>query len=150
MKESKMKKILALFVCLFVISAVACADDDRPIRFNQLPASAQEYVQKYFPQEKVALCKMESDLFNKKYEVIFTSSIKLEFYKNGDWKEIDCKYSAVPESVIPAAILRYVKANYPEYKIVKIEKDSRDYEAKLTNGIELKFDKKFNLINIDN
>lgn len=76
-----MKKILALLVCLLTISTGVRADDDRPVRFDQLPAKAQAYVKKYFPQEKVALAKMEKDFFDKKYEVIFASSSKVEFFK---------------------------------------------------------------------
>ena len=145
-----MKKILALVVCLLTISTGVCADDDRPVRFDQLPAKAQAYVKKYFPQEKVALAKMEKDFFDKKYEVIFANSSKVEFFKDGTWKEVDCKYSTVPEAVIPEAILRYVKATYPDHKVVKIEKEDRGYEAKLANGMKLEFDNKFNLIDIDN
>ena len=137
-----MKKILALLVCLLTISTGVCADDDRPVRFDQLPAKAQAYVKKYFPQEK--------DFFDKKYEVIFANSSKVEFFKDGTWKEVDCKYSTVPEAVIPEAILRYVKATYPDHKVVKIEKEDRGYEAKLANGMKLEFDNKFNLIDIDN
>ena len=144
-----MKKILALLVCLLTSTGVR-ADDDRPVRFDQLPAKAQAYVKKYFPQEKVALAKMEKDFFDKKYEVIFANSSKVEFFKDGTWKEVDCKYSTVPEAVIPEAILRYVKATYPDHKVVKIEKEDRGYEAKLANGMKLEFDNKFNLIDIDN
>ena len=134
---NEMKKILALLVCLLTISTGVRADDDRPVRFDQLPAKAQAYVKKYFPQEKVALAKMEKDFFDKKYEVIFANSSKVEFFKDGTWKEVDCKYSTVPEAVIPEAILRYVKATYPDHKVVKIEKEDRGYEAKLANGMKL-------------
>ena len=41
-----MKKILALLVCLLTISTGVRADDDRPVRFDQLPAKAQAYVKK--------------------------------------------------------------------------------------------------------
>ena len=47
-----MKKILALLVCLLTISTGVRADDDRPVRFDQLPAKAQAYVKKYFTQER--------------------------------------------------------------------------------------------------
>ena len=145
-----MKNILALLVFLLTVSMAVRADDDRPVRFDHFPAKSHSYVKKYFPQEKVALAKMEKDFFDKKYEVIFASSSKVEFFKDGTWKEVDCKYSAVPEAVIPEAILRYVKTNYPGHKVVKIEKEDRGYEAKLANGMKLEFDKKFNLVDIDN
>ena len=51
--------------------------------------------------------------------------------------------------VIPATIQKYVTTNYPDAKILKIERDKKDYEVKLSNRTELKFDLKFNLIDID-
>ena len=47
-----MKKILALLVCLLIVSISVRADDDRPVRVDQLPVKAQAYVKKYFPQER--------------------------------------------------------------------------------------------------
>ena len=92
---------------------------------------------------------MESDFFYKSYEVIFTNGDKVEFDNKGNWEEVNCKYSYVPTAIIPAAIQKYVTTNYPDAKILKIERDKKDYEVKLSNRTELKFDLKFNLIDID-
>ena len=96
-----------------------------------------------------AFAKLERDFLETTYEVVFTNSTKLEFQKDGNWKEVDCKYSTVPTGIVPAQIAQYVTQNYPDTKIVKIDRDKRDYEVKLTNGLELTFDLKFNLIDID-
>mgnify|MGYP000229284848 CR=1 FL=1 len=88
-----MKKILALLVCLLTISTGVRADDDRPVRFDQLPAKAQAYVKKYFPQEKVALAKMEKDFFDKKYEVIFANSSKVENLERSGLQVFHCSRS---------------------------------------------------------
>lgn len=145
-----MKKLMTLLICMLTMSMTVRADDDRPVRFDQLPEKAQTCVKKYFAGEKVALAKMEKDFFDKKYEVIFADGSKVEFYKDGVWKEVDCKYSVVPGALIPDGILRYVKATYPGEKVVKIEKEDRGrYEVKLASGLKLEFDKKFNLIDID-
>ncbi|MSL47245.1 hypothetical protein GKE57_29435, partial [Escherichia coli] len=42
-----------------------------------------------------------------------------------------------------------IKKNYSSNKVVKIEKEIRDYEIKLDNGLEMTFDLKGNLIDID-
>ena len=47
---------------------------------------------------------METDWFDKSYDVIFTNGDKLEFDKKGVWTEVNCKYSAVPVAVVPDAI----------------------------------------------
>ena len=74
---------------------------------------------------------------------------KAEFYKDGEWKEVDCRYSSVPAAVVPAQIAQYVSGHYPDASIVQIDRDKHDYEVKLSNGLELTFDLKFNLIDID-
>lgn len=145
-----MKKLILLFACLFTLHTAVKADNDKPIQINQLPQAAQQFIKLHFASSQVALSKMESDLFYKTYDVIFTNGDKLEFDKKGEWTEVNCKYSAVPLKVIPTAILKYVTAHYPKTKVMVLERDSKDYEVKLSTGLELKFDRKFNLIDIDN
>lgn len=145
-----MKKLIFLLVCLFTLSTVAKADDDKPIQITQMPQTAQELIKQHFADSKVALAKVESDFLNKSYEVIFTNGNKLEFDKKGNWKELDCKYTFVPVAIIPSMIQQYLSANYPDLKVMKIERDKDDYEVKLTNRTELTFDLDFNLIDIDN
>lgn len=146
-----MKKIIVLFLSLLIVQASVYADNDKSITFAQLPSSAQQFINSYFPKVSIALIKMENDIFDKSYEVIFTNGDKVDFDRKGVWKELDCKYSEVPSDVIPAQIRSYVQKNYPNLKIVSIEKeDRRNYEVKLSNGLDLTFDSKYNLIDIDN
>ena len=140
-----MKKLVFLLVCLFTLQTVARADDDKPIQVTQMPQPAQQFIKQHFADSKVALAKMESDFFYKSYEVIFTNGNKVEFGKNGNWEEVNCKYTSVP-----TAIQKYVTTNYPDTRVLKIERDKKEYEVQLSNRVELKFDLKFNLIDIDN
>ncbi len=149
MKTMKKWTLLTAVLLLLNISAVR-ADDDRPIQAAELPRQAQEFIQKYFPQSEISYAKMERDFFDTTYEVVFTNSSKAEFRKNGDWKEVDCKYAALPEGLVPPQIAAFAADRYPGTKIVRIERDKYEYEVKLSNGIELTFDRKFNLIDIDN
>ena len=145
-----MKKLLILAAAVFALgTSTVSADNDRPISVSELPEKAQQFIRQHFPNAKVSFAKMERDLFDTTYEVIFTSSSKVEFLKNGDWKEVDCKYSTVPAAIIPQQIAQYVSQYYPDTSVVQIDRDKRDYEVKLTNGLELTFDLKFNLIDID-
>ena len=98
----------------------------------------------------IAMAKVESDFLQKSYDVIFTDGNKVEFDKKGNWTEVNCKFSVVPQGIIPSPIQKYTATNYPDAKVLKIERDKTDYEVKLSNGWELKFDSKFNLIDIDN
>ncbi|GAE84368.1 PepSY-like domain-containing protein [Bacteroides reticulotermitis] len=144
-----MKKLMLVLVSLFTLQTVAMADNDKPIQVGQMPQQAQIFIKKHFANNKVALAKMENDFFNKSYEVIFTDGNKVEFDKKGNWTEIDCKHGVVPTAAIPENIQKYVTTHYPDVKILKLERDKKEYEVKLSNRLELKFDSKFNLIHID-
>ena len=144
-----MKKLILLFVCVFSIQ-VALADNDKPINFTQLPQAAQKFVKQHFPKAKIAFVKMETELFDKSYDVVFNNGDKLEFDKKGEWTEVNCKSTVVPAKVIPALIKKYVETNYPEAKVLSIERDRYDYEVKLSNFWEIKFDMNFNVIDMDN
>ena len=145
-----MKKLMITFSILVPFGInTACADNDKPIAVTQLPQAAQQFIKTHFPKEKVAFAKLERDFLETTYEVLFTNSTKVEFYKDGEWKEVDCKYSTVPAKIVPAQIAQYVAQNYPDAQVVQIDRDRRDYEVKLTNGWELTFDLNFNLIDID-
>lgn len=148
-----MKKIfissLVALLCIFALSMNVMADNDKPITVNQLPAAAKTVVNTYFKGKKVALAKQESGLIEKSYDVVFTNGDKVEFDRKGNWKEIECKGSSVPAKLVPAAIKKYVNTNYAGNRIIKIEKDRTEYDVELSNGIEITFNKNFQVIDID-
>ncbi len=143
-----MKKLFLLLVSVFTLQ-FASADNDKPITFEQLPAAAQQFVKTYFASEKVAFVKEDSELFDTSYEVMFASGSKVEFNKKGEWTDIKCKNSQVPAAVVPQAIRKFVTDRYPDAKIITLEKDRYSYEVKLSNRWEIKFDTKFNVIDMD-
>lgn len=152
-KKKIMKRIIqsavVALVCLVAFSVSALADNDKPINVNQLPATAQQIIKKHFSAKKVALAKVESGLFEKSYDVVFNNGEKVEFDRNGNWTEINCNMSSVPAGLVPAKITSYVKSTYPGTKILQIEKDDNRYEVKLSNRLEVTFNKNFQVVDID-
>ena len=144
-----MKKIMSVLAVLFLALNVACANEDRPIQVEQLPAAAQKFIKTHFPDSKISYAKIDDELVYKEYEVMFADGVKIEFNGDGEWKDVDCKFGAVPAAIIPKKIASYVAKNYPDAKIIKIDRDRRDYEVSLSNRLELTFDMKFNLVEID-
>lgn len=145
-----MRRLTFILACLLTLCAtIACADNEKPIAVSQLPANAQQFITQHFAGRKVALAKVENEIVSKSYEVMFADGSHVDFDGKGNWTEVDCRQTGVPAAVIPAQIMDYVKANYPDVTVMKIERDRREYEVKLSNRIELKFDKKFKLIDID-
>lgn len=145
-----MKKLTFILVCLFTLCAITLrADNEKLIQVNQLPAAAQQFIKQHFADRKIVLAKMETELMSKSYKVIFADGDHIDFDGKGNWEEVDCKSSSVPIAVVPVRIMDYVRANYPDETVKKIEKDRREYEVKLSNRVELSFDLKYNLTDID-
>lgn len=147
-----MKRILETMLfalaLLFASPASANTDGGKAISPGKLPQAALQTINTNLPGRKIAIAKVESELFSKSYTVIFTNGEKIEFDGRGRWTEVKCKRSAVPASLVPAQIAQYIRANYPDCRILEIERDD-EYEVKLSNHVEVTFNKKFEVIDID-
>ena len=144
-----MKRLTILSVCLFILSGTVMADDGKPVLVDQLPVKAQQFIKQHFPEKEISFARVEKEFIGKKYDVFFVNGEKLEFDKNGLWKEVDCKLSAVPDAVIPQPIREYQSKQYPDAKTLKIERESKGYEVKLNNRLEIRFDAVFQVVDID-
>ena len=144
-----MKRIFAIIAGALAFTGIMNADNDRVITFDQLPEKAKTFITTNFADQKVSYAKEETDFFEVTYEVVFSQGTKIEFDSKGEWKEIDCKYTMLDEKFVPDQIKAYVAKQWPDVKFVRIEKGRYGYEVDLTNGLELTFDKNFNLIEID-
>lgn len=146
-----MKKMIlsVVLVALSLATVSAAAATDRSVTINQLPQKAQQFVKQHFATSTLSYANQDTDLFDGEYEVVFTDGAKLEFLKNGEWKNIECKKSEVPAAIVPQRLKDYVATNHANTKIVKIERESKQYEIKLSSGLELKFSSKGDFIHYD-
>lgn len=147
-----MRKLFVILAVGLAFSATACADRKDVFSRNtgDLPAPAKATLDREFPDEKVSYIKIEKEIFQSTtYEVQFVRGAEVTFNSKGEWKEVDCKREAVPSAFIPAPVRTQVTDMFPGETITKIEKDSRNYEVELSNGVELRFDKKFQLREVD-
>lgn len=148
-----MKRILRILMiaicCMVSCNMVANAGNDKPISVNALPAKAQTLLSQHFNGQKVMLATIETGVINKTYDVVLQNGTKLEFDKKGNLTEIDCKQATVPDQLIPQAIKNYLMANYAGQSVKKIEMNKNEYEVELANGLDLAFNKHFQLIDID-
>ncbi len=134
--------------CMVSCNMVANAGNDT-ITVNALPAKTQTLLNNHFNGQKVMLATIESGVVSRSYDVVLQNGTKLEFDKKGNLTEIDCKQGIVPALLIPQAIKNYLKDNYAGQSVKKIEMNKNEYEVELTNGLDLTFNKHFQLIDID-
>lgn len=144
-----MRILMIAICCMMSFNIVANAGNDKPINVNELPAKAQTLLSKHFKGQKVMLATIESGVVSRSYDVVLRNGTKLEFDKKGNLTEIDCKQGIVPSQLIPQPIKNYLKVNYRGETVRKIELNKKEYEVELANGIDLTFNKHFQLIDID-
>ena len=140
-----MKKYLVLLVAALTLGFSAKADHDQVINFNQLPANAQALLKQHFGDKVPLIVTMDWD----DYTIMYDSGEKVEFDKQGNWKDIDCRSSQVPTALIPEQIKANIRTSFPGTTILKLDRNRRGYEVKLNNGLEIEFNRQFQVIDID-
>lgn len=143
------KMILSALLLLALGSAMALTDDGRAVAFEQLPEKAQQFIKEHFGGHKILYAEQDTDWFEGDYEVLFEGGDKVAFRRNGEWEDVECKKSQVPASIVPAAVGDYVGKKHPDTRIVEIERNTRGYEVKLSDGVEIEFDRKGKMLRYD-
>lgn len=146
-----MKKLF--FAAMLLMTSVVSANadnDERAINVAQLPQTAQSFLTANFSGKTVAFAVEERKFFGTEYEVVYTDRTEVSFRSDGEWESVETKYEQVPSSVVPAQIADFVaKGGFEGQFIKEISRDRYSWEITLSSGIEIKFDKQFNVIDYD-
>ncbi|OEJ14760.1 hypothetical protein BFL38_07940 [Brachyspira hampsonii] len=126
------KKIILLFL---TVSIFAYADG-MYIAPNQLPSNILQFIKTYFQNTNIIYAEMD----RKTYEIALDNGVEIEFFRNGDLKEIEGNYTALPSNILPQSVSNTVAKTYPNTVITKIKKKWNIYEVKLNNMMELYID----------
>ena len=140
-----MKRPVWIITTLLIVCAsyMAC-NKHEVIYYADLPATAQAFLQKYFPDNLVASAERHDD--EPLFEVTLDNGYEIDFYSDGRWQEIDSKAAILPadliQGVLPEKIRSYLEENYPLAEVSAIERSSVGYAVKLatTPTTELYFD----------
>ncbi|MBR3757605.1 MAG: PepSY-like domain-containing protein [Bacteroidaceae bacterium] len=145
-----MKKLLGLIVCMLLTVSAMCARDRVSRDVNLLPTEARELIKNHFAEASISYLKVDKNLFRVEgYDVRLTDGTELDFNSKGQWTEIEAEKNAVPASLIPDVIKKYMKQNYNGQRVKKIKHNRRGYELKLSNGLEVEFDNMGNFLRLD-
>ena len=101
-----------------------------------------------YQAEDVLYVIKDDDIVYPDYTVGLANGVEVEFYNDGALKSIESK-NGIATDLIPIQIVEFVKVRYPDAYFVEYEVDKHHYEVKLSNRLELKFNKNFNLMKID-
>ncbi|MDR2121752.1 MAG: PepSY-like domain-containing protein [Flavobacteriaceae bacterium] len=148
----KIKRILfgvVFSALLIVLSTTFLKAQDIIITKNELPKTAQNFIDKYFGSYTIGHIIKDNDVFSVDYEVNFTNGMEIKFDSNGNWEEVDGEHQAIQTGFISEKIIDYVNKHFPNTQITKIEKKTFRQEVKISNGLELIFNSSGNFIRID-
>ena len=127
-------RIKKLFLVITVISVTSIsAFAGVVIQPSGLPKAAQDFIKKSFPNDPILYAEQN----RKDFEVALQSGIEIEFFMNGEWKEIKSSYQPLPATLLPNAVSNALKQKYPQASILKIEKQYSSYEISLDNRREI-------------
>ena len=123
----------AVLWCLTLLLTTACVDE-------KIPPLSKSFIDKYFPNSTVVLVEMDDDDDNgMEYSVLLNDGTKIEFDLQGEWKRVGRNKTGVPATLIPKAIMEYVKTNYPEDVITKFSKKPYGFKIELSNDEDVRF-----------
>ena len=150
-KKKSMKKLLFILLSMMSVSAALRAGNEiRTTDPQKLPATAREFIATHFPDTRIALIKIDREGGRTdSYDVLLENGSDLEFDRRGQWTEIDAERTTVPQSIIPLRIADYLKRNYPDRPVVKIDRDRRGYGIELSDGTDLEFNVRGDFLRID-
>jgi hypothetical protein len=142
------RTIYRVLACLLLLPALAFRDGGRWIAVEDLPRDSKTFLETHFPGVPVDLAIRDGN----EIETRLSNGYRVEFNRRGEWKEIDGGKRLVPSSILallPATVREYLDARFPRADVVKIDKKRNGHELKLSNGLELEFDGRGRLREID-
>ena len=131
-----MKKVIFAIVISIITIGYAMADNITSNTFQVTQHKAEDFIKQHFSGIDVVYTEYDEDDF----EVRLANGIKIEFYVNGDWKEIKAYGNYVPKSILPKFVAETLDKAYPQATVIKVEKEWNGYEIKLNNMTKLLID----------
>lgn len=128
---NRIKKLFLVITVISVTSISALAGV--VIQPSGLPKAAQDFIKKSFPNDPIVYAEQNRNDF----EAALESGIEIEFFINGDWKEIKSPYKPLAQTLLPNAVSNALKQKYPKASILKIQKQYSSYEISLDNRREI-------------
>ena len=101
------------------------------------------------PNEKMSFATVDDDFFKPDYHVALVNGVMIQFENDGRLEKIEVRNGDIPDGIIPIQIVEAVKGYYPDARIIEYEVGKRSYEVKLSNRLELKFNTRFEVIELE-
>jgi len=136
-----MKTVLSI-AALFLFTI--CATAQETVYRSEMPSGARSLLSKFRSPFHHAV-KEESDNITF-YNITLNDNTEIKFADNGSLTIVDGKGKPIPYKFLNKPIVEYVKTNYTNDSITRIEMCDSECRLALSNGKALKFDNNGQLI----
>lgn len=147
-------KAMTIILSVFFLTLVSCDKDNEndpnevTLKTSEIPAEIKTYVDTHFASSNINRAVKETENGVVSYEIYLGGNVELEFDSMYKITDIDGR-TQLPDSVIPTALLNYVKQNYPNQFITDWELELNHQQVELNNGVELEFAMNGDFLRID-
>ena len=140
------RKIIFAAGAVFLFSGAFA--QEKVISGDKIPSEIYDFVNKNFPDSKIVRVEHDRDLTESTYEVDLDNRTEITFSADKKPIEVDSE-TALPKDLIPVEISNYVTETYPDAFINGWEKEGKNHQIELSNGVDLVFDDENNLVEMD-
>ncbi|CDG56759.1 PepSY-like domain-containing protein [Campylobacter coli] len=113
---------------------------DMVVPVSELPKNAQDFISKNFKTAQIALVKKDID----SYDVTLNDGTEIDFIINGEWKDVDGKYKALPNTILPN-IMPKISAS-SNAQIIEVSREINGYKFELSNQLKIYTDAQGNIL----
>ncbi|EMB1202199.1 PepSY-like domain-containing protein [Campylobacter coli] len=107
---------------------------------SELPRNAQDFISQNFKTAQIALVEKDID----SYDVTLNDGTEIDFIITGEWKEVDGKYKALPNSILPN-IMPKISAS-SNAQIIEVNREINGYKFELSNQLKIYTDAQGNIL----
>lgn len=158
-----MKKSIFLpfvFLLMFAISSASCSNEDvneneTTITINDLPSTAQAFLNKYFHGYNVVKIEKDVETDITIYEVELEEGFEVFFNGTGEWQQVVAPYGkTLPTGFIPEQVMATLDQRFPGYGINQVNTTGQGYKVELSDNqggasIDVFFDMSGEITGID-
>ncbi|EPT6778823.1 PepSY-like domain-containing protein [Campylobacter coli] len=130
----------AKLTLLALLGTTVLLAKDMVVPASELPNNAKEFISKNFKTAQIGLVKKDID----SYDVILNDGTEIDFMINGEWKEVDGKYKALPNSILPN-IMPKISAS-SNAQIIEVSREISGYKFELSNQLKIYTDAQGNIL----
>ncbi|EJX7328284.1 PepSY-like domain-containing protein [Campylobacter jejuni] len=130
----------AKLTLLALLGTTVLLAKDMVVPASELPNNAKEFISKNFKTAQIGLVKKDID----SYDVTLNDGTEIDFIITGEWKEVDGKYKALPNSILPN-IMPKISAS-SNAQIIEVSREINGYKFELSNQLKIYTDAQGNIL----